>query len=82
MWDDLYQIFMTYINERQSENNLVVKINPHTIQFLKDSITTNHDEIKKSGDVFTISTQVEVVQAYDFNNDTKQILSEIKNKIA
>ena len=82
MWDDLYQIFMTYINERQSENNLVVKINPHTIQFLKDSITTNHDEIKKSGDVFTISTQVEVVQAYDFNNDTKQILSEIKDKIA
>lgn len=82
MRDDLYQVFMTYINERQSENNLVVKINPQTIQFLKDSITTNHNEIKKSGNVFTISTQVEVVQTYDFSNDSKQILSEIKNKIA
>ena len=82
MWDDLYQVFMTYINERQSENNLVVKVNPQTIQFLKDSITTNHDEIKRSGNVFTISTQVEVIQTYDFDNDPKQLLPEIKNKIA
>ena len=82
MRDDLYQVFMTYINERRSENNLLVKINAQTIQFLKDSITTNHDEIKRSGDVFTISTQVEVVQIYDFQNDSKQILPEIKNKIA
>ena len=82
MRDDLYQVFMTYINERQSENNLVVKVNPQTIQFLKDSITTNHDEIKRSGNVFTISTQVEVIQTYDFDNDPKQLLPEIKNKIA
>ena len=82
MWDDLYQVFMTYINERQSENNLAVKVNPQTIQFLKDSITTNHDEIKRSGNVFTISTQVEVIQTYDFDNDPKQLLPEIKNKIA
>jgi hypothetical protein len=72
---------MTYINERHSENNLVVKINSDTIQFLKDSITTNHDEIKRSGDVFTISTQVQVVETYDFENDIKQIIPEIKNKI-
>ena len=82
MREDLYQVFMTYINERRSENNLVLKINANTIQFLKDSITTNHDEIKRSGDVFTISTQVEVVQTYDFDNDVKQIIPEIKNKIA
>ncbi|MBO7094937.1 hypothetical protein J6V86_01855 [bacterium] len=81
MRKDLYQVFMTYINERHSDNNLVVKINPDTIQFLKDSITTNHDEIKRSGDIFTISTQVEVIQTYDFDNDVKQILPEIKNKI-
>jgi hypothetical protein len=38
---------MTYINERQSENNLTIKIDPNTLQFLKDSNTTNTDEIKK-----------------------------------
>jgi hypothetical protein len=38
---------MTYVNERQSENNLTVKINPNSLQFLKDSNNTNTDEIKK-----------------------------------
>jgi len=78
---DLHQIFMTYVNERPSENNLLMKINKNTIQFLKDSNTTNSDEIKKSGKVYTIATQVDVVQTYDFENDPKQILMEIKNKI-
>jgi len=81
MREDLYQIFMTYVNERPSENNLLMKINKNTIQFLKDSNTTNSDEIKKSGKVYTIATQVDVVQTYDFENDPKQILMEIKNKI-
>ena len=81
MRKDLYQIFMTYVNERPSENNLIMEINKNTIQFLKDSNTTNSDEIKKSGKVYTISTQVDIVQTYDFENDPKQILMEIKNKI-
>ena len=71
---------MTYLSERHSENNLIVKINQNTLQFLKDSNTTNSDEIKKSGKVYSISTQVDVVQAYDFDTDQKQILSDIKNK--
>ena len=49
---------------------------------MKDSITTNHDEIRRAGEVFTISTQVDIIQTYDFEKDPKQILSEIKNKIA
>ena len=79
---DLYQIFMTYVNERQSENNLTVKIDQNTLQFLKDSNATNNDEIKKIWKVYSISTQINVVQTYDFQNDTKQIIPEIKNKIA
>lgn len=82
MWEDLLQIFMTYVNERPSENNLIIQINPNTIQFLKDSNTTNSDEIKKSGKVYTISTQVDVIQSYDFETDPKQILIEIKDKIS
>ena len=78
--EDLHQVFMTYLNERHSENNLIVKINQNTLQFLKDSNTTNSDEIKKSGKVYSISTQVDVIQAYDFDTDQKQILSDIKNK--
>jgi hypothetical protein len=38
---------MTYVNERQSENNLTVKIDPNSLQFLKDSNTTKNNEIKK-----------------------------------
>ena len=79
---DLYQIFMTYVNERQSENNLTVKIDPNTIQFLKDSNATNTDEIKKIWKTYSISTQINVVQTYDFDNDPKQIFPEIKNRIA
>ena len=79
---DLYQLFMTYINERQSENNLVVKIDPNTLQFLKDSNTTNSYEIKKIWRIYSISTQINVIQTYDFENDQKQIISEIKDKIA
>jgi len=79
---DLYQIFMTYVNERQSENNLTVKIDQNTLQFLKDSNATNNDEIKKIWKIYSISTQINVVQTYDFANDTKQIIPEIKNKIA
>ena len=79
---DLYQLFMTYINERQSENNLVVKIDPNTLQFLKDSNTTNSYEIKKIWRTYSISTQINVIQTYDFENDQKQIISEIKDKIA
>ena len=79
---DLYQLFMTYINERQSENNLVVKIDPNTLQFLKDSNTTNSYEIKKIWKIYSISTQINVIQTYDFENDQKQIIPEIKDKIA
>jgi hypothetical protein len=38
---------MTYVNERQPENNIISRIDPNTLQFLKDSNTTNSDEIKK-----------------------------------
>jgi len=79
---DLYQVFMTYVNERQSENNLTVKIDPNSLQFLKDSNTTNSDEIKKVWNTYIISTQIDVIQTYDFENDPKQIFSEIKNKVA
>ena len=79
--EDLYQIFMTYVNERPSENNLIMEINQNTLQFLKDSNTTNSDEIKKSNNIYTIATQIDIVQTYDFENDPKQILMEIKNKI-
>lgn len=79
---DLLQVFMTYLSERPSENNLLVQVNPNTLLFLKNSNTTNSDEIKKIGDVYSISTQVDVIQTYDFYNDPKQILSEIKNTIA
>ena len=81
MWDDIYQVFMTYVSERPSENNLLVKVNPDTLQFLKDSITTNHDEIRKSWKVYSISTQIDVIQNYDFEHDPKKIMTEIKNKI-
>lgn len=82
LWSDLYQIFMTYVNERQSENNLTIKIDPNTLQFLKDSNNTNSDEIKKVWRNYSISTQINIVQTYDFDNDPKQIIPEIKNKIA
>ena len=78
---DLYQIFMTYINERPSENNTIIKLNPNTLQFLKDSDITSASEIRKSGKVYSISTQIDVVQTYDFENDPKQILPEIKENI-
>ena len=80
-WSDLYQIFMTYVNERQSKNNLTIRIDKHTLQFLKDSDITNADEIKKTGKSYSISTQINIVQTYDFEEDPKQIISEIKNKI-
>ena len=82
LWSDLYQVFMTYINERQSENNLTIKIDPNTLQFLKNSNVTSSDEIKKIWKTYSISTQINVIQVYDFDNDPKQIISEIKNKIA
>jgi hypothetical protein len=79
---DLYEVFMTYVNERQSENNLTVKIDPNTLQFLKDSITTNNDEIKKIWKSYSIATQINIIQTYDFEKDSKQIIPDIKNKIA
>jgi len=79
---DLYQIFMTYINERQTENNLIIKIDSDTLQFLKDSNTTNTYEIKKIWKIYSIPTQINIIQTYDFNKDTKQIIPEIKNWIA
>ena len=82
LWSDLYQVFMTYINERQSENNLTVKVDPNTLLFLKDSNTTHSYEIKKTWKTYSIPTQINVIQTYDFENDPKQILTEIKNKIA
>ncbi len=82
LWSDLYELFMTYVNERQSENNLIVRIDPNTLQFLKDSNMTNSDEIKKIWKVYSISTQINVIQTYDFEKDQKQIISDIKNKIA
>jgi hypothetical protein len=73
---------MTYINERQSGNNSIIKLNQNSLQFLKNSNTTNKNEIKKIGKSYSISTQIDVIQTYDFDNDQKQILTEIKNKIA
>lgn len=82
LWPDLYQIFMTYIKERQPENNIISRIDPNTLQFLKNSNTTNSDEIKKIWKSYAISTQINVIQTYDFEHDPKQIFSEIKNNIA
>ena len=82
LWSDLYQLFMTYVNERQSENNLTIKIDPNTLQFLKNSNTTNANEIKKIWKTYSISTQINIIQTYDFENDQKQIIPEIKNKVA
>lgn len=82
LWSDLYQIFMIYANERQSENNMTIKIDPNTLQFLKDSNSTNTDEIKKIWKIYSISTQINIIQAYDFEKDPKQIIPDIKNKIA
>ena len=79
---DLLQIFTTYVHERQSENNLIIRIDPNTLQFLKDSNTTNTDEIKKIWKTYSISTQINAIQTYDFEKDQKQIIPEIKDKIA
>ena len=65
MRSDLYQVFMTYVKERPSENNSTIKLNEDTLQFLKDSNTTNSLEIKKSGNIFTIPTQIDIIQIYD-----------------
>ena len=82
MREDLYQIFMTYVGERPLENTAIVKINEDTILFLKDSNTTNTYDVKKSGNILTIPTQISIMQIYDFKNDPKQIVSNIKDKIA
>ena len=82
MREDLYQIFMTYVGERPLENTAIVKINKDTILFLKDSNTTNTYDVKKSGNILTIPTQISIMQIYDFKNDPKQIVSNIKDKIA
>ena len=82
LWSDLYQVFMTYINERQPENNIISRIDSNTLQFLKNSNTTNSDEIKKIWKSYVISTQVDVIQTYDFEHDPRQIFPEIKNNIA
>ena len=81
LWSDLYQVFMTYVNERQSENNLTVRIDPNTLLFLKDSNTTNSYEIKKNWKGYSISTQINIIQTYDFEKDVKQIIPEIKDKV-
>jgi hypothetical protein len=60
---------------------LVVKIDPNSLQFLKDSNATNTDEIKKIWKVYSISTQINVIQTYDFEKDQKKIIPEIKDKI-
>ena len=82
LWNDLYQLFMTYINERQAENNFTIKIDPNTIQFLKNTNTTDLYEIKKIWKTYSISTQINIIQTYNFKDDPKQIIPDIKNKIA
>ena len=82
MREDLYKIFMTYIQERQPENNLITRIDPSTVQFLKDTNTTNQNEIKKSWNIYSITTQIETTEIYNFEKDSKQIFTEIKDKIS
>ena len=82
LWSDLYQVFMTYVTERQSENNLTIKIDPNTLQFLKDSNTTNSYEIKKIWRNYSIPTQINVIQTYNFEDDHKQIISKLKDEVA
>lgn len=82
LWKDLYQIFMTFVNERQSISNAFIKIDENSVQFLKNSDTTQAWEIKKDWKIFIISTQVDIIQSYNFENDDKWIISEIKDKIA
>ena len=82
MREDLYKIFMTYIQERQPENNLITRIDSSTVQFLKDTNTTNQNEIKKSWNIYSITTQIETTEIYNFEKDSKQIFTEIKDKIS
>ena len=79
--DDLYQLFMTYINERQSENDIIIKIDPNTLQFLRNTNTTDSFEIKKIWNTYSISTQINIIQTYNFKDDPRQIIPEIKSKI-
>ncbi|MDR0370222.1 MAG: hypothetical protein LBH96_07175 [Candidatus Peribacteria bacterium] len=79
---DLLKALNTYIKERASEKIQVLSIDTNSIQFLKDTSSFQEGEIKKNGDIYIIATQINVLQGYDFKQDSNNIISDIKNYIA
>lgn len=59
----------TFLQERASATNNIVDINTRTVSFLG---LTGHNE------VFVVPTRVNVMYAYDFEQDSSQILPQIK----
>jgi hypothetical protein len=51
------------------------------LQFLRNTNTTDSFEIKKIWNTYSISTQINIIQTYNFKDDPRQIIPEIKSKI-
>lgn len=79
---DLLKALNTYIKERASEKVQVLSIDTNSIKFLKDTSSFQEGEIKKNEDIYIIATQINVMQGYDFKQDSNNIIPDIKNYIA
>jgi hypothetical protein len=60
----------------------VLHIDHNSIKFIKDTSSAEEGEIKKNWTTLIIPTQINIIQGYDFIQDTNKILSDIKATIA
>lgn len=79
---DILNAFTTYIKERPSDKIEVLSIDKNSIKFVQSSNSFEATNLSAGNGTFIIPTQIDSIQGYDFDQDTNNILSDIKNTIA
>lgn len=71
--EDLLNAVNIFVEQRPSEKIEVINIDKNTLTFF--------EWLKKSDNVYTIPTKIEVIQWYDFTNDINWIIESLKTHI-
>lgn len=78
---DLLAAFQTYLKEHSSSQQKFLAIDTGSIAFIKDSSSLSEGDFRKQGQVYIITTKMDVLQGYDFAQDGNHLLPLIKNLI-
>ncbi len=62
LWKDVLQAFTTYLKEHSSSQQKFLSIDTGSISFIKDTSSIGSGDFRQQGNIYTITTKMDVLQ--------------------